>query len=386
MKFLLLNAFMAAAVATVDVVRCEESDGVYFLANSQECMEAIRERGAATAVEVTVVEATPEESGSDIPAGFEVAIDDSEDKEEFTARAADLSGCGVHRTCTACRDLNANKCYWNPGTGCVKRFNNAPNVCTAANQVAPQCNAFKDCNSCTIQNGCVFYRGMCTYSRGTGCLNDPTNCINYSWNCPAKPPVEVLVPYYQPQSSYQPPAAVQVQTPDRVEQTVDRVEDMILGMSANELRRLRNELDAVLIAAENAARNTASYNAPLFQPQVYSMTPGGSYSSATTAATIADNPYVATVFAPTTVYGQQGSSSAFPGQPSAFPAPSSAFPAQFSSQSQNQKPQTYYPAYVTPTYTSDPTTPFFINSQAQPAQVQPPNPWGSSKPAFSFSG
>lgn len=368
MKFFLLNAFMAAAVATVDVVKCEEADGVYFLANSQECMDAIKERNAAA---TTAEEATPEEEAdSDIPEGFEVAVDDGSESV-FTERAADLSGCGVHRTCTACRDLNADKCYWNPGTGCVKRFNNAPNVCTAANQVAPQCNAFQDCNSCTIQNGCVFYRGMCTYSRGTGCLNDPTNCINYSWNCPAKPPVEVLVPYYQPQSPYQPPAAVQVQTPDRVEQTVGRVEDMIIGMSAAELRSLRNELDAILIAAENEARNSFSFNSPYFQPQVYGRNPGSSKPST-------DSPYVATVFAPTT-FSQQGSSSAFPAQ-------TSAFPAQFGLQSQSQGPQTYYPTFVTPTYSADPTTPYFMNSQAQQAQIQPPNPWGSSKPSFAFSG
>jgi len=199
-------------------------------------------------------------SKSDEADEFEVGAE--EKRSGITARAADLSGCGVHRTCTACRDQNARgACYWNPGTGCVKSW--MPSLvsqCTAQNNQAPKCSAFQDCNSCTLQNGCVFYRGQCTYSRGTNCENDPDNCVNYPWTCPATP-----IPVY-----VQPQAPVQVQTPDRISETVSRVEDMIIGMSAAELRRLRTKIEAVLIAAETAAFNPALYATPYASPYAYS--------------------------------------------------------------------------------------------------------------------
>jgi hypothetical protein len=361
MKFFFLNAFFATALGQFEADNC--GDPSYFVDNYLDCMAAMKST-ANTANEETEVE---EPNAEEIPEGFAVAVDD----EDFSSRAADLSGCGVHRTCSACRDLNANQCYWNPGTGCVKRFNNAPNVCTAQNQVAPQCSAFKDCNSCTIQNGCVFYRGTCTYSRGSGCISDPQNCVNYEWNCPAKPPVEVLVPQYQAPYAPPPPAAVQVQTPDRISQTVTRVEDMIIGMSAMQLRSLRNELNAVLIAAEEQAiqQETNSYNAPYFQQQVYQVGVSQGQPSVPLPGTTPSSPYspYATVLAPS-VFGEN--------------LPS--YPASFGSQS--SKPQNYFPSFVTPTYSTDDYMSFFQNSMVQ-TQVQPSNPWAaSSKPQFSWGG
>lgn len=252
-------------------------------------------------LQVRLIKASSDISNEDA-AEEEFKVGAEEEGQGLMGRSADLSGCGVHRTCTACRDQNLpGACYWNPGTGCVKSWiPNQRSMCTAQNNVAPQCSAFQDCNSCTIQNGCVFYRGKCAYSRGTNCESDPQNCVNYSWRCPASPSPIYRNPVPQP-------APVQVQTPDRITETVTRVEDMIIGMTAAELRRLRNELDAMLIAAEASAA-TPAYSYPIYSPYSTAVpAPSSPYSSTT------DSLY-------SQLFGLGWATTASSAQPSSYPA------------------------------------------------------------------
>lgn len=197
--------------------------------------------------------------------GFSGAADaDPVSATGMSARSADLSGCGAMRICTDCVAVSGNQCFWNPGTGCVKRAANnlAPSVCNAVTNVAPQCEQFTDCKSCTIQNGCVYFRGQCLYSRGTGCQNDPANCISYEWNCPAFPPAPVVP------APYAPPAPVVVApAPSRVPSIVASFNGMIGGLSVADLRVLRTQIDATIDAA------IASAAPPIYNPWAFVTAP-----------------------------------------------------------------------------------------------------------------
>jgi hypothetical protein len=109
-------------------------------------------------------------------------------------KAADLTmfgettGCGVNRDCLSCANDRHKGCTWYGNVGCVRA--RKPFQCTAnpfvAGEVKEQCLAFQDCKTCTTQAGCVFYKGTCTYSAGTNCLED-NQCINYPTQCPNVP-------------------------------------------------------------------------------------------------------------------------------------------------------------------------------------------------------
>lgn len=104
-----------------------------------------------------------------------------------TNYSADLSGCGINRDCMSC--ARNYGCQWNSVSGCTAGF--GATVCPIVpdeGAVKPTCSAYTDCKSCTTQAGCVFYKGQCTYSRGSGCQNDPWNCVNYPSQCPDSTP------------------------------------------------------------------------------------------------------------------------------------------------------------------------------------------------------
>lgn len=236
---LFVSAFLVAVsadVATLTLADCQDSDK--FIANLVACLPIIQADQAAPVVVST--------TDTDFVAA-------EEETETVADRSADLSGCGLHRDCQRCAADNVHNCQWNPGTGCLRRFNTAPSVCTPYNNLAPKCSVLRDCQTCTSQNGCVFFQGQCTYSSGTGCQNDPARCINYSWMCPAPMPV----PFAPQQVMVAPPVAVQY---DRVAVVVAEVDAMAVGMSAQEIRRLRSELDAMLLRKEQAAT-------PYYAPQ-----------------------------------------------------------------------------------------------------------------------
>lgn len=262
MKVLSLLLPFVAYVAVADEIDCVGA----FIENYDYCMEQMNKKPATLPAVVSedVVEVD----------AFVDAVD--EESSELSVRSADLSGCGIYRKCTECANVPGNKCYWNPGTGCVQNNFMQQSVCTIFNDVAPKCEEFRDCYGCTTQNGCIFFRGQCTYSRGVGCEMDKANCINYSWNCPATPPKPPVVPVY----------------PDRVKDVVTRVETMVVSFTPAEISRLRFEMDAMLLRKEQEA--SSPYNnyggifakptveTPIYTP-VYTPTP--SYSTYPTAST-----------------------------------------------------------------------------------------------------
>jgi len=100
------------------------------------------------------------------------------------------TGCGVHRDCMSCKKLEKNSCYWDPDVGCFQlpRGMSKSSTCTGVIEVGEikgECKQYLDCPHCTMQSGCVFYKGKCRYSVGPQCRNDYKNCVNAPEDCPA---------------------------------------------------------------------------------------------------------------------------------------------------------------------------------------------------------
>jgi len=99
-------------------------------------------------------------------------------------------GCGINRDCLSCQALEHSGCYWSDDNGCfqlprgVKKVSQCSGI-VEIGEIKATCGNYPTCKSCTMQSGCVYYQGKCTYSSGPSCRLDVLNCANAPEDCPA---------------------------------------------------------------------------------------------------------------------------------------------------------------------------------------------------------
>jgi hypothetical protein len=113
------------------------------------------------------------------------------------------SGCGINRDCLSCKGLEAQGCYWSGESGCFQlpRHTHLEFTCSGIveiGEIKATCSGYLDCNSCTAQSGCVFYKGQCKYSIGPYCRRDFRNCVNAPEDCPV---IAIPIDRFSPQRS-----------------------------------------------------------------------------------------------------------------------------------------------------------------------------------------
>lgn len=110
-------------------------------------------------------------------------------------KGADISfrgmayGCGIHRDCLSCQNYENEGCYWTSESGCFQlpRGVLKKSQCSGkveVGEIKATCENYPTCSSCTMQSGCVYYKGQCTYSSGPSCRLDIFNCANAPEDCP----------------------------------------------------------------------------------------------------------------------------------------------------------------------------------------------------------
>jgi hypothetical protein len=98
-------------------------------------------------------------------------------------------GCGIHRDCLSCQNFEYEGCYWTSESGCFQlpRGVLKQSQCSGVvevGEIKATCENYPTCESCTMQSGCVYYKGKCTYSSGPSCRLDIFNCANAPEDCP----------------------------------------------------------------------------------------------------------------------------------------------------------------------------------------------------------
>lgn len=98
-------------------------------------------------------------------------------------------GCGIHRDCLSCQNYEYEGCYWTSDSGCFQlpRGVLKKSQCSGkveVGEIKATCENYPTCSSCTMQSGCVYYKGKCTYSSGPSCRLDIFNCANAPEDCP----------------------------------------------------------------------------------------------------------------------------------------------------------------------------------------------------------
>jgi len=98
-------------------------------------------------------------------------------------------GCGYTRDCLSCQKLEREGCYWSEENGCFQLPRGVKKVsyCSGlveVGEIKAKCRNYPTCELCTMQSGCVFYRGECRYSSGPSCRQDIFNCANAPEDCP----------------------------------------------------------------------------------------------------------------------------------------------------------------------------------------------------------
>jgi len=138
---------------------------------------------------------------------IESSTDSEEEEEEEVleqlsqTKGADIHfhnspfGCGILRNCKSCKELESQGCFWNKDSGCfqIPREMYPQHFECSSHQIVGEykakCDQYRDCPHCTKQSGCVWYKGMCTYSSGPYCRSDPTFCANAPIDCPKPKPI-----------------------------------------------------------------------------------------------------------------------------------------------------------------------------------------------------